>query len=182
MSEAILMVLFYKPPPNDPFVNRAVAWVDGPYSHVEVVFPDGVATSIYAGESVFLHYRRFANPNYDIVSLSLSKDQMNKARKYCEKVFKEGVKFDGLGMYCARLPTLIRKTITSDTQKTTFCSKYVSNILKHIGVDGFQDVDPAAMSPSFVHRLLMSRIEHPIISTTRYKLSQLVVPPTMQQK
>ena len=45
----ILMVHFYRPPSDDPLVNRVVAWLDGPYSHVEVGFSDGMSSSIFAG-------------------------------------------------------------------------------------------------------------------------------------
>lgn len=51
----ILMLHFYRPPPGDPLVNRVVAWLDGPYSHVEVGFSDGMASSIFAGDSGLFH-------------------------------------------------------------------------------------------------------------------------------
>lgn len=35
-KSAIIQMLFYRPPSTDPFINRAVAWLDGPFSHVEV--------------------------------------------------------------------------------------------------------------------------------------------------
>jgi len=50
-TNTMIQIMFYKPPPNDPFMNRAVAWIDGPYSHVEIGFEDGMASSIYSGNS-----------------------------------------------------------------------------------------------------------------------------------
>jgi hypothetical protein len=45
-----IMLMFYKPTPLDPWMNRLVAWLDEPFSHVEIGFHDGYASSIFAGE------------------------------------------------------------------------------------------------------------------------------------
>ena len=39
-SRAQILVLFYKPVDNDHWINRLVAAVDPPYSHVEMAFPE----------------------------------------------------------------------------------------------------------------------------------------------
>jgi hypothetical protein len=44
-----IMLMFYQPFPKDPWVNRLVAWMDKPFSHVEIGFADGHASSIFAG-------------------------------------------------------------------------------------------------------------------------------------
>ena len=157
--DRVMQVMLYKPPLDDPFINRAVAWIDGPFSHVEVGFEDGMASSIYAGESVFMHHRTFSNPNYAVVSISVTGDQESKARKFCNK--RVGTKFDGIGMYTARLPRPLRWLVSfvtcSKKQDSTFCSKYVVEVMQHINMQCFMGMDPSGTSPSMVHRVLQER-------------------------
>eukprot|EP00961_Rhodomonas_salina_P139235 1873854-Rhodomonas_salina.1 len=79
-----IRVLFLRATQQDPWMNRAVSYLDPPFCHVEVEFDTPpvardhllglmpaaratpVATSIYANETVFLRPRTFANPNYTI--------------------------------------------------------------------------------------------------------------------
>ena len=157
-KDRVIQVMLYKPPANDPFINRAVAWIDGPFSHVEVGFEDGVASSIYAGETVFMHPRTFSNPNYTTVSLSVTTEQEDNARMFCAQQARRGIEFDGVGMYCARLPAFLRSVISSlrgnGGVEHTFCSKYVVEVMQHIGIDCFLGIDSSNTSPSMVHRIL----------------------------
>lgn len=106
-----MLLMFYTPPANDPVINRAVAWLDGPYSHVEVGFSDGMASSIFAGEKVFMHPRRFANPNYTTVGITASAEQVQRAREFCVQSSAMGIGFDGVGMYAAGLPRACRGVV-----------------------------------------------------------------------
>lgn len=176
-SKKLLQVMFYKPPPSDPFINRAVAWIDGPFSHVEIGFEDGMASSIYSGERVFMHPRTFSNPNYTIVSIPVTGFQEQKAREFCTDHALKGIEFDGVGMYTARLPGFIRYLLLNGktSENKTFCSKYVVQVMQHIGVDSFMDMDPSATSPSMVHRVLKddNLIQSDVLGTTPYRRNLL---------
>lgn len=175
----IIQLLFYKPPKDDPPVNRMVAWLDGPFSHVEVGFPDGMASSIFAGEKVFMHKRTFSNPNYTAVSMCVTAQQVSDARAFCMEHASIGVEFDGVGMYMARMPRVLRtavRTIQSTLwgsrgspgssggrgagarekgiAESTFCSKYVTRVMQHIGLDAFESMDPDGTSPSMLYRVV----------------------------
>lgn len=176
-TNTMIQIMFYKPPPNDPFMNRAVAWIDGPYSHVEIGFEDGMASSIYSGEKVFMHPRTFSNPNYTIISIPVTIDQERMARQFCTDHALRGVDFDGVGMYTARLPWVLRSIVGSFVKmgddSRTFCSKYVVQVMQHIGVKCFEDLNPSTSSPSMVHRVLKNSdiMEHGenILGTTPYR-------------
>lgn len=115
VAKGFIMLQFYTPPPKDPWMNRVVAMLDGPFSHVELVFHDGMASSIYAGEEVFFKKRTFSNPNYTTLSICLTEEQELLARDYCYRcsLSKKDAGFDSMGMYGAALPDFIRKCIQS---------------------------------------------------------------------
>ncbi|EKX34918.1 hypothetical protein GUITHDRAFT_146908 [Guillardia theta CCMP2712] len=70
------MLLFYKAQPDDPLLNRLVSWFDPPYVHVEIRFEDGMASSIFAGETVFFRQRTFANKHRLCVALSRARERL----------------------------------------------------------------------------------------------------------
>ncbi len=178
-KDCLIQIMLYRPPPNDPFINRAVAWIDGPFSHVEVGFDDGMASSIYAGEQVFMHQRTFSNPNYTIISIPITGEQERKARQFCIDHSLKNINFDGLGMYTARLPGVLRGLIRSfgNSGNKTFCSKYVVQMMQHIGVDCFMGIEPSTVSPSMVHRILQENLEesgeNAVLATTPYRRNLL---------
>ena len=44
MKDRLIIVAFYSPQGDDPWLNRLVATVDGPSCHVELAFPEGLFT------------------------------------------------------------------------------------------------------------------------------------------
>jgi hypothetical protein len=169
-----LMMQFYKPRETDPIINRLVAWVDGPFSHVEISFPDGTASSIFASERVFMHERRFANPQYQSVSIPATEEQVRRAREFCSEAAQRGVAFDGVAMYASHVPKavaspvrwLVRmarrwswgKRLFGDTEGGTFCSQYVVRVLQFAGMRHVEGVDADRASPSSIFRSLHSRV------------------------
>eukprot|EP00961_Rhodomonas_salina_P274508 3708946-Rhodomonas_salina.1 len=125
-----LNVMFYKPPEGDLLLNRMVAYVDPPYSHVEVCFEDGSATSIFQGETVFVQPRTYSNPNYTIVTLSVSAANYNTTLQHCQAARKAGVGFHSAGMYASLLPV----QLVPSREDATFCSRYVTELLQAAGV------------------------------------------------
>lgn len=118
---------------------------------------DGMASSIFAGEKVFMHKRTFSNPNYTVVSICVTGEQEQAAREFCEQHASAGVEFDGFGMYTSRMPSMLRSVIKmfrGNGKGGTFCSKYVATVMQHIGVPNFESVEPSATSPSSLHRLI----------------------------
>ena len=109
--------------------------------------------------------------------------------RFCEQRVLEGHGFDSVGMYLARAPYLVRqicKGITSIVSRgshepRTFCSRYITEALQHIGVEGFEGMDPLATSPSMVHRALIRGLrEHggsEVLAVNPYKRGLLMQAP-----
>lgn len=106
-----VMLMFYQPKPSDPWLNRAVAWVDGPFSHVELGFSDGHACSIFGGEKVFMKKRTFANLQYSMHSIAMSTAEVHEIRRFCHAAAEAEVGFDEVGMYSVHLARPLAKTI-----------------------------------------------------------------------
>jgi hypothetical protein len=203
MKNAHVMLTFYHPPANDNFMNRLVAWFDGPFSHVEICFSDGTSSSIFAGETVFVQQRRFSNPNYQMVSIPVTELQAQRARAFCCTQAARRVGFDNVGMYlsalaldsgsfspCARSKNnnanrnsngnpnlggaLAPSGTVPTTGATTYCSKHVVHALQYAGVEGFEDLDPSRTTPSALFRAVRRLYEGSVImASTGYRLEMM---------
>lgn len=164
-----IQVLFYRPSAQDPLMNRIVAYIDPPFSHVEVRFEDGMASSIFSGESVFFRPRTFANPHYTIITLTVPEQDYRKMHRRCYDCAEEQVAFDSYGMYTSIL------TIFPSFQspRKTFCSKYVCEVLQMGGVKEVQGQRPETMTPSKLHNLLQ-RSQRALFGSVPFKLEQVV--------
>ena len=82
---------------------------------------------------------------------------------------------------CRRIASFFASAVHLGRQPardSTFCSKYVTEVLQHIGVEGFGGLDPAGMSPSSVHRVVCGIVQSSmgsasLVATTPYKRSLL---------
>lgn len=174
MKNVHLTLTFYKPPPEDPWFNRLVAFCDGPYSHVEISFSDGMSSSIFAGERVFMHTRTFANPNYTMVTIPVTQEQCLRAKEFCREQASRGVQFDGYGMYASFLLPDMGCGEAPSSKAGTFCSKHVVMALQHAGVDGFAHMRPSKMTPSGLYREVQRTYAgQTVASTTPYRLQLL---------
>lgn len=145
-----LNFMFYRPPVGDFLMNRIVAWYDPPYSHTELVFEDGIASSICAGETVSMHTRNFGNPHYDIVTLSVPEEAYTAVRQFCSDAHSKKVGFDRVGMFASGLPVRIYPKST----ERTFCSRFIVEALQVAGVPFVRSLDSGKVSPSQLHKLL----------------------------
>ena len=79
--QRILIVAFLFPESaNNPLLNTIVARVSKHKTcHVELVFEDDMAFSIFAGSNLFFKHRTFNNPDYTLIALSISSAEYNAA-------------------------------------------------------------------------------------------------------
>ena len=167
MDSHTILVVFYRPPADDWFINRAVAAVNPPYSHVEIGFVadqyhnnflqsqecDSVtASSIMSGSNVFLRNRSFRNPAYDVLAINVSKKAHDDMLRFCRLQERASVCFDELGMWLAILPFKVRSLPVGKT----FCSAYVTTVLQRGGVQCVRGLLPESTSPSRLWRKLQS--------------------------
>lgn len=175
-----IRLLFMKPDANDAFMNRLVGRYDGPYCHVEIEFDEGthqagMASSVFFGESVFMHRRTFANPRYDVLSFTVSHQQYEKMHAYCRSEAQSGTEFSSLAMLetvfscCAPVSALLGSG-------GTCCSKHVASALKAGDFADMRGVNPRHMTPSSLHRRL-SKSKARCFSSVPYKIDLMTIHP-----
>lgn len=137
---------FYRPGSDDHWINHAVTRVSPPYSHCDLQFDTGVATSIYQNETVYMQSKTFSRLNYDCISLTLNEPEYARVYNFCQDAHRRKVGFDLLGMLCSTLPVGLRRP-----QHVTFCSRYVVEALQQSGDKSFAALDPLLTTPSSLH-------------------------------
>lgn len=150
----LIHALFYTPNPKDHITNHLVTRFDAPFSHCDVQFEDGMASSVYQGETVYWKHRGFKKPGYTRVTMSVDQAGYNKAYQLCKDRSERKMKFDAWGMYMLPL------TRSADRQDYTFCSKHCTEILQVAGVRNAMGLDPNSMTPSALRRALGRTILH----------------------
>jgi hypothetical protein len=129
--------------------------------HVEINIPepDGsfLSASIHAGETVMLNrVKTFANPGYIVCSKVVSRDELSRIRMHLVSANKNGVGFDGLGMYLAALPFQIKPASST----STFCSRLVTEALQAGGVECVEGLSPCIVSPSKLFKVMSHPGDH----------------------
>jgi hypothetical protein len=178
-----IRLLFLRAAADDHWLNRLVSRLDPPFCHVELEFdmPQPVAlsaaptlaTSLYAGEAVFLRPRTFANPNYTILTLSVSDAAFARMLRLATDTAERGVRFDSHAMCCAILPCPCSR-LRADR---TFCSAYVTALLQEGEVRGVERLVPERTRPSTLYHLLRSS-QQQCFSSVPYKLNMLTAQPS----
>jgi hypothetical protein len=142
-------VLFYRPQADDHWINHLVSFFSPPFSHCDIQFEDGMASSIYNQESVYLHPKRFSNLNYERISLAMSDDEYGQVFAFCKQAHAAKVQFDLPGMLMSYLPTGSMRR-----EGHTYCSRYIAEALQASQRKDFTDVRTGAVSPSSLYRLI----------------------------
>lgn len=152
MKKRKINCLFYYPHEDDHIMNKLVAKWNGPYCHTELAFEDGMATSIVTGQEVFLAKKRYSNPNYKILTCSVSDEQYQKIREFCENKTKNKTKFSMVSMLLSSLPF----QIVTRNEKYTFCSRYITEALQAGNVENTKNLNPMLTTPSSLFAALDS--------------------------
>lgn len=142
-------VLFYKPQSDDRWLNHVVTFFSPPYSHCDLQFEDGFATSIYQKETVYFEKKSFSRSNYNRISLTMSDDEYDKIYQFCVDAYKHKVGFDLAGMVGSYLPFSIGKP-----RDKTFCSRYVTEALQSAKKKEFNALQATNTTPSFLFHTL----------------------------
>ena len=143
----LLNVVFYRPTKDDHWINHMVSILNPPYSHCDLLFDDGTATSIYQNEPVYQEKKTLSRKEYEWLTLSFTDDEIFRIRRFCDDSYRKEVQFDFLGMLCSYLPYNPRQ----DPNKT-FCSKYVWEALQKSNRSEFTSKSASTMTPSRIYR------------------------------
>ena len=141
--------------------------------HVELVFEDDMSFSIFANSKLFFKPRTFANPEYKLVSLSVSNMEYMAAYSYCAAAMSHEITFNELGIYAAYLqPCPMLYTRPSVETGHTFCSKIVTEALQAGGLPEAEYLEPCRTTPSVLYEALHAsgrRVHHSVT----FKMEQL---------
>lgn len=184
INKAQIYILFYKPSTTDPFLNKLVAFFDGPFSHVEMAFPERYGeepwekevwgSSIYQGETVFYKPKTYKREGYFSFAIEVNMSQLYKIRAFCKQQMQSKVPFCIKSMYSAYLPINIY-----NNENATFCSKHVTSALQYGDVSIVSEVNPRFMTPSRLYKLL--KVKTPIVQVVPYKMVPSTINPCCQK-
>lgn len=151
----LLHAYFYEPPADkdDSWLNRLVSTWDAPYAHCDIQFQDGMASSVFRGETMYWKKRRFSKPGYSRITLSVGQADYDRAYSQCEHRHNINMAFDAVGMFALPLAGIFGGV---DRERHTFCSKHCTEVLQVAGVKAVADLNPRATSPSALRRVLQN--------------------------
>jgi hypothetical protein len=146
----LIHVLFYAPNPDDHFLNHIVTRYDPPFSHCDVQFEDGMASSVFQHETVYWRKRSFRKPGYKKISIPVSHADYGKAYNMCQDRAAQNFAFDAIGMYTLPLPA----SMQYERDGFTFCSKHCTEVLQLARVRAVAGLVPKSITPSALHDAL----------------------------
>jgi len=154
--QRILTLAFLRPGPEETdWVNRLVSRVSKHgISHVELVFEDDMAFSIFAGQNLYFKPRTFANPDYELISLSVSHEEYVGAYSYCKQASAYQIGFTDVGMVACYFQPRTCPCINTGSSVYvgyTFCSKAITEALDYAGVHEVEGLTPCTTSPALLY-------------------------------
>jgi hypothetical protein len=192
-----VLLMFYDPPDNDHLINRTVKNIDGPFSHVELVFPcyrkktQVVMTgqnyqtkpiekqtrllygsSIFQNGTVFFQEKEYQRDGYTSIGLRINKRMHEALVFFCQDAAARGVKFDYLGMARACLPIVLMP----HDPMLTFCSKFVTDALQFAGIEEAKELESRITTPSALYRHVRTKLRaYSIVTASPAKLRRFHV-------
>lgn len=158
---------FYEPRgESEPWINRLAAFSGKHFvSHVEILFEDDSAASIFAEETVFFRQRTYSNPYYRIKMFLVTNSTYWLMYDYAWGCSQRQVCFSNTKMLCG--PWF---GCTNWCPDSTFCSEFVTHTLQVGGVDWAMKLDAGRITPS----QLLDRMNHnetTCFDSTAFKLA-----------
>jgi hypothetical protein len=154
MKNRAVHVMFLKPVSADPLLNRLTGYLGAvthgvSACHVEVSVPhlNGYMTSsIYNGEVVNVNMTKtFSNPGYDVHTLMVDDFQLSNMKRVMFNLHQRQDSFDAFGMYMACLPVQLPRL---SCKNTTFCSKYITEVLQAGNIAAVASLNANITTPS----------------------------------
>jgi hypothetical protein len=165
-------VLFLHPQNDDPFLNRITSMMGQAIHgkgacHVELAMPHSggyMTSSIYNGETVNVTTSKtFSNPGYNVQTLLVSDTQLSTMKSKVLSCHGRKDSFDPVGMYLACLPLQIPHW---KPRNSTFCSKYITEVLQTANIQEVQGLNANITTPSRLLKILQPATRNTIGSVT----------------
>jgi hypothetical protein len=163
----LIRLCFYKPRGSgEHWLNQLVASCGKHYvSHVEIMFEDDMAASIFADEVVFFRKRSYSNPNYCIKGFDVSSTSYWLMYNFARSAAERNLGFSNSKMFCG---PFLGYMGSSDH---TFCSKFVTSTLQIGGVEFAMKIDAHRSTPSTLLEFMNSH-QTVCFDSTAFKLGQ----------
>lgn len=180
MSNVVYVCFLKDVDPGEHVLNRVTNYVGSLIHgtgchHVEFCFPDRDdywSTSIYQGETVSISREKtFRNPGYKVYTLTISDEDLENAKRFIKSCVSN-VAFSQVAMYMSTLP--VQLLPRAYLNGTTFCSKYVGEILQSAGVGYMHQVNTNILTPSKFLRIMGDKCP-PMLGTVTYKAKNIHV-------
>ena len=152
-QQRILTLAFLSPTKDDFWVNRLSASASShPFCHVELFFESlGQSFSIMYGEVAGFRSKNLSNPNYSLVSLTVSAKEYDSCLEFCRTVASQNIAFDDRGMWASWFSMGFSCSLcesNSQQKGVTFCSKIITEALQFAGMVEVEGLTPGAVTPS----------------------------------
>jgi len=121
--------------------------------HVELVFENDMAFSIFKGSNLFFKTRSFGNPQYKYVSILVTQEEYVKAYEYCTRCTQREIRFNDLGLYLTYAPCCTQSQPSIESGYA-FCSQIVTEVLLAAGVAEVQGLIPSKTTPSMLYGVM----------------------------
>jgi hypothetical protein len=181
--QRILTLAFLRPSPDDHWINRLAARASThQVCHVELYFESlQQSFSIMWGETANFRAKNLSNPNYTLVSLSVSAKEYDASLEFCRSASSLNLAFDDRGMWGSWLSPVLGCSAcdaTSQQRGLTFCSKVITEALQFAGVREVESLRPAAVTPSRLYECVRHspRVACNSVPFKRQALSMLALP------
>lgn len=172
-------LMFYEPPPDDNYTNRAVAQLTREkmydskgnvkhtfFAHVEIglgfdLCGNTFATQDSPGQMMAFSINQYSNlyfrlktfrSQYRAISMNVPESKYKKLFSLCSSLAAENIAFDYWGMYSAPVaPDVMLKYRYRNTHGT-YCSKIITEVLQQceIGNDFFRQMKPWRATPNLL--------------------------------
>jgi hypothetical protein len=159
-QQRILTLAFLRPSPDDHWVNHLAANMSThPFCHVELYF-EGLqqSFSIMWGETAGFRPKNLSNPNYTLVSLTVSVKEHDASLEFCRSVCSQGIGFDNRGMWLSWIGAVATCSvcdIPSQKKGATFCSKIITEALQFGELREVEALRPCTVTPSRLYECVM---------------------------
>jgi hypothetical protein len=156
---------FYEPRgANEHWLNTLVAVTGKHYvSHVEILFEDDMAASIFADDVVFFKKRSYSNPYYRIKMILVSSQSYDLMYDFAKRCAERQIGFSNAKMFCGPILGYV------GSSDSTFCSEFVTHTLQVGGVAFAMKMNARRSTPS---ALLNHMISHETVcfDSTSFKM------------
>ncbi len=149
--QRILTLAFLHPSPEDHWINRLAARASThPFCHVELYFESiQQSFSIVWGETAGFRAKNLSNPNYSLISLSVTAKEYDATLEFCRSAASQNLAFDDRGMWSSWIsPPVCCYEPTSQQKGATFCSKIIAEALQFGEIGEAGKLRPSSTTPS----------------------------------